>query len=534
MTRYIHQTNNASTNAPSTSEINEGEICINTRSLGATSNGISSGRLYIKTSAGEIRRFISIGLSSSSDPSLKTKYGGTNNTFSSVLGNDDSGDSLVVFKHDNNGDHSIDKTDENKLTWRTSNSRLNINRSAAALATVHIGGNLAVDTVDSVASFTPQIEVLMRSTADNNIVKKVLSTDFMSLVPSVSTTKLSGVVPLTNGGTGANLSSNVGSDNGSIVYFSGTTLTYNSNFKWDNPNSTLVLNGAFNFNPPNDVLNNASPIGVDGSNKIVRMDYSYNQDLNIDDDVTFNTLTLDNNGFDIGVLTVNNMGTDGSPYNAVPVGVDSSDRIVKMYYTYNQDLNTTSNTIFNKITIDNSSNELSALVISNIQTISAATILGIDGSDQVVKTGFTTDQSLETTDTVQFEKITINGGTGAGDTLVLTNIESNTGGVALEIIGSNVYKSSSTRRLKENIIDYDKGLETVLLMNPKYFNMINDPSKKIRAGLIAEDLADIGLNEFVTRDEDDNPSGITYDKLIVLLINAIKELKNRIDNISSN
>jgi hypothetical protein len=71
-------------------------------------------------------------------------------------------------------------------------------------------------------------------------------------------------------------------------------------------------------------------------------------------------------------------------------------------------------------------------------------------------------------------------------------------------------------------------------MNPKYFNMINDPNKTLRAGLIAEDLADIGLNEFVVKDSDDNPSAINYDKIVVVLINAIKELKNRLDNISSN
>jgi hypothetical protein len=376
---------------------------------------------------------------------------------------------------------------------------LNINRSSSASATLHVGGDVAIDTIaDRTTSFDSSFYILgSYNPGTTNNLRKILSTDFISYLPnssipiaklsgsivlndnSVSSAKISGLISLEKGGTGANLSSNLGSDNGSIVYYSGTTLTYNSNFKWDNPNSTFVLNGAFEFDPPADALDNAVPIGVNSANKIVRMDYTYNQNLNDNDDVTFNTLTLDNSGFDAGVLTINNMQTDGSPYNAVPVGVDSSDRIVKMYYTYDQNLNTTS--------------------------------------------------------TVDFEKITINGGTGAGDTLVFTSIQSSTGGSALEIDGGgNVYKASSTRKLKENIVDYSKGLDTVLLMNPKYFNMINDPNKTLRAGLIAEDLADLGLDEFVVKDLDDNPSGINYDKLVVLLINAIKELKNRLDNISSN
>jgi hypothetical protein len=330
-------------------------------------------------------------------------------------------------------------------------------------------------------TFTSNFQIIGRDIGDNNTLKQISSIDLFSLLPSntINVSLLSGVIPLANGGTGANLSSNIGSDNGSIVYFSGTTLTYNSNFKWDNPNSTFVLNGAFEFDAPDDTLDNAVPLGVNSANKIVRMDYTFNQDLNDNDDVIFNTLTLDNNSFDAGVLTVNNMQTDSSPYNAVPVGIDASDRIVKMYYTYNQNLNTTDN--------------------------------------------------------VNFEKITLNGNTGAGDTLVLTNLQSSTGGTALEIdAGGNVYKSSSTRKLKENIVDYDKGLEEVLLMNPKYFNMINDTNKTLRAGLIAEDLADIGLDEFVVKDSDDNPSAINYDKIVVVLINAIKELKNKLDNISSN
>jgi len=484
MTQIIHKTNRLSPKPPDATEIQQGEICLNTYNLGSSSNGINNGRLYIKTDNDEVRRFISLGLPGSSDPSLKTKYGGSNNTFASVVDNSDTSyDSLMVFQYSSLGNHLINKTTENKLTWSSGDNRLNVNRSSAAQATLHVGGDVCIDTVNAWStSFTSNFQIIGRDIGDNNRLKQVSSASLLALTPSntIPANSISGAIPLNKGGTGADLTSFSPSE-GNILYYSvsGSRFDFDSDIRWDSTNNLLILTGGFEFNPPSDALNNASPIGVDSSNRIVRMDYTYNQDLNNDDDVTFNTLTLDNNGFDAGVLTVNNMQTDGSPYNAVPVGVDASDRIVKMYYTYNQNLNTTDN--------------------------------------------------------VDFEKITINGNTGPGATLVLTNLQSSTGGTALEIDGAGyVYKSSSTRKLKENIVEYDKGLEEVLLMNPKYFNMINDPNKTIRAGLIAEDLADIGLDEFVVKDSDDNPSAINYDKIVVVLINAIKELKNRLDNISSN
>jgi hypothetical protein len=48
MTQFIHKTNNSTASVPLVGEIQQGEICLNTASLGNASDGINNGRLYIK------------------------------------------------------------------------------------------------------------------------------------------------------------------------------------------------------------------------------------------------------------------------------------------------------------------------------------------------------------------------------------------------------------------------------------------------------------------------------------------------------
>jgi len=260
------------------------------------------------------------------------------------------------------------------------------------------------------------------------------------------------------------------------------------------------------------------------------MDYTFNQNLRDTDTVEFSKLTLSGSSSD--TLVIPNIITDST---ASVIGVNNDEEVVKLGFTLDQNLNTTNNITFNKLTLNNSASAIDALVMNNpsISSSSSDKIVCISASNYILKTNYSIDQNLRTTDPVDFTKLELS--SADADTLKIPNINTNSGGYALEITaGGNVYRTSSTRRVKENIVDYNRGLEEVLLMNPKYFNMINDPNKTLRAGLIAEDLADIGLDEFVVKDSDDNPSAINYDKIVVVLINAIKELKNRLDNISSN
>lgn len=110
----------------------------------------------------------------------------------------------------------------------------------------------------------------------------------------------------------------------------------------------------------------------------------------------------------------------------------------------------------------------------------------------------------------------------------LQTVSAGTYGTALGIDASGyVGQHSSSIRFKENIIPYSKSLSEIEKLNPVYFNYIGYPNTV--AGLIAEEVAGSGFEEFINRDMDSLPHSISYSSMIVLLINAIKELKQRIE-----
>lgn len=88
-----------------------------------------------------------------------------------------------------------------------------------------------------------------------------------------------------------------------------------------------------------------------------------------------------------------------------------------------------------------------------------------------------------------------------------------------------VREATSSRRFKENIVEYSKGLSEVEKLNPVTFNYIGEEGTTL-AGLIAEDVHDSGLNEFVIYEEDkETPKAINYGHMMALMTNAVKELK---------
>jgi hypothetical protein len=107
-----------------------------------------------------------------------------------------------------------------------------------------------------------------------------------------------------------------------------------------------------------------------------------------------------------------------------------------------------------------------------------------------------------------------------------------TGGGSQLVIEDNIIKAStSSQRYKENIRPYDKGLEDVLKLEPMYFNFKGNST--VRAGLIAEQVASSGLEEFVVRDSNGTIESVNYHHMVVLLVNSIKELQKEIDSLKN-
>jgi len=262
-------------------------------------------------------------------------------------------------------------------------------------------------------------------------------------------------------------------------------------------------------------------LGIDPStNLICRVDPTSSS-------ITFNRITINNSSFSSEGLVLKNMATNTSPYNAVPIGVDSADQIVKMYYTYNQNLNNNSDVIFGSLSTTNNISCSGNINVPNISTnfSNNTNVLCVDSSNNISKSSSSAE--------ITFGKLTLSA--FGNDALVVSSMGTDSGFGTNVVIDSagQLLKDSSSLRYKENIQNYNKGIDNLLTLNPKTFNLINDPQKRQKAGLIAEELYDAGFNEFVILDKDDKPDSISYDKIVALLINSIKDLKKEIDNLKS-
>jgi len=97
-----------------------------------------------------------------------------------------------------------------------------------------------------------------------------------------------------------------------------------------------------------------------------------------------------------------------------------------------------------------------------------------------------------------------------------------------------LFRFTSSLRYKKEIIDYTKGLSELLQIKPKSFKSINSKEgEKIFAGLIAEQIDEIGLTEFVEYNDEGQPDAVHYSAMTALLIKSIQELKSENDTLKS-
>lgn len=103
------------------------------------------------------------------------------------------------------------------------------------------------------------------------------------------------------------------------------------------------------------------------------------------------------------------------------------------------------------------------------------------------------------------------------------------GGTAVVIdAGHIVQKQTSSLKYKTDVQDYPKGLATVKQLRPVQYKGIND-GDKIFAGLIAEEVHDAGLTEFVVYDSNNEPEALAYGNMVALAFKAIQELSAEVE-----
>jgi len=96
--------------------------------------------------------------------------------------------------------------------------------------------------------------------------------------------------------------------------------------------------------------------------------------------------------------------------------------------------------------------------------------------------------------------------------------------------------STSDLKLKENLSIIDGALDKVEQLNGYTFNYINDPEKSKVVGLVAQEVEKV-LPEVVyefERDGGDKAKAIRYGNVVALLVEAIKELKHKVDELEKN
>ena len=96
----------------------------------------------------------------------------------------------------------------------------------------------------------------------------------------------------------------------------------------------------------------------------------------------------------------------------------------------------------------------------------------------------------------------------------------------------NIVRSTSSERYKNSITDASKGLTELNNLRPVTYKGNND-GETVFYGLIAEEVHDAGLTEFVEYNDDNEPDALRYPHMVSLCIKAIQEQQTQIDALQS-
>jgi hypothetical protein len=97
-----------------------------------------------------------------------------------------------------------------------------------------------------------------------------------------------------------------------------------------------------------------------------------------------------------------------------------------------------------------------------------------------------------------------------------------------------LYKSTSSRRYKNTITDATHGLTELLTLRPvTYKGNGKIDGDTVFGGLIAEEVHDAGLTEFVVYNEENEPDALAYSNMVSLCVKAIQEQQTIIESLTA-
>ena len=123
---------------------------------------------------------------------------------------------------------------------------------------------------------------------------------------------------------------------------------------------------------------------------------------------------------------------------------------------------------------------------------------------------------------------------GSGD-LRVGRVYSNTtsGGANVRVQSDGLMqRDTSSRRYKNTIADATHGLTDLNKLRPVTYKGNND-GDTVFGGLIAEEVHDAGLTEFVDYNSDNEPDALRYGNMVSLCIKAIQQLSAKIETLET-
>ena len=129
------------------------------------------------------------------------------------------------------------------------------------------------------------------------------------------------------------------------------------------------------------------------------------------------------------------------------------------------------------------------------------------------------------------ETLSVTGSFNATSSIKSLGVYNNTTGTAANLVvdsAGSFARSTSSRRYKNTIKSSSHGLTELLALRPVTYKH-NGNGDTVFGGLIAEEVHDAGLTEFVQYNDDDEPNALAYGNMVSLCIKAIQEQQEKID-----
>ena len=247
-----------------------------------------------------------------------------------------------------------------------------------------------------------------------------------------------------------------------------------------------------------------APIGYTAAEGLILTGQGSTNDVTIKNDADADVITIATGATNVDVvgdLTAATLNADGDT---------SAGDNATIGYTAAEGLILTGQGSTSDITVKNDAD-------ADVLTIATGTTT-VDFKGGIGVTGTTTTEYLTATSSMTSPGVYSNT-TGSGANVVVDSA----GGFA---------RSTSSRRYKNSIEDAAHGLSEVMALRPVTFKHQHN-GDVIFGGLIAEEVHDAGLSEFVEYSLDDagepRPESLFYGPMVSLSLKAIQELKAELD-----